>query len=87
MLLATLVVPKGATVVVIAPPWSEAGEPLRIVAEAGGTFVANGRFPWIAVAHSNAADFASNLIRNGAWLVLDPALAAGCLARNNLGST
>ncbi len=72
--------------VVIAPPWGEAGESLRIVADAGGTFVASGRFPWIAVAHSNASDFTTNLFRNGAWLVLDPVLAAGCLAKKNLGS-
>ncbi len=77
-------VPRSPYLIVIAPPWQSDGAALRIIAEAGGTIVDNGRYDWIAIAHSNQTKFASRLMKRGALLVLDHALAAGCLRRNSI---
>jgi hypothetical protein len=79
VLLATIVVPKGASVVVVASPWGGADRALRIIAESGGALVEGGRFDWIALAHSEEKNFPSKLMERGAWLVLDPTFLAGCL--------
>ncbi|WP_136658216.1 hypothetical protein [Nitratireductor sp. XY-223] len=83
VLLMALAVPRSPYLIVVAPPWHSDSPVLRIIAEADGTIVENGRFDWIAIAHSNQSEFASRLMKRGALLVIDHALAAGCLRRNS----
>ncbi|MEX3011659.1 hypothetical protein [Hoeflea sp. TYP-13] len=82
VLLLAFAVPRSPYVIVVAPPWSHAGRVIEIISRADGTFVDGGRFNWVAIAHSNQTDFASRLMSRGALVVLDHALAAGCLRRN-----
>ena len=81
VLLLAFAVPRSPYLIVVAPPWHGDSPVLRIIVDAGGTIVENGRYDWIAIAHSNQSEFASRLMKRGALLVMDHALAAGCLRR------
>ena len=74
--------PNGRFVLVLTDPDAAPDYPLSVIANAGGDFVAQGRFPWMTVAHSEAPDFAARLACAGAVLVLNHQLALGCLEGN-----
>jgi len=73
--------PKGGTpVAVIASPWAEPGDAIRIVAAADGRILQATHGGVVAIATSDSNDFVARLYRSGAALVLDGAALAGCLA-------
>lgn len=81
---ATLAVawPRDRFVLVAAAPGSKPQTLMSIIGGAGGTLVGSTRFDWLAVAYSEKPGFAGALLNKGAVLVVDHALAAGCLERN-----
>jgi hypothetical protein len=81
MMLAAIAYPRGEFVLVVGGPDSTEAGMMKIISDAGGTFVAQGNFGWLAVAHAEATGFPSRLMRAGAFIVLDHALASGCLER------
>ena len=72
------VAPTGTRMVVIAPPWSEPGRIMQIVASAGGSLVDGGARDWIVLAESGERGFAARLFTAGALLVLDGRLGRSC---------
>lgn len=72
------VAPTGTRMVVVAPPWSEPGRIMEIVAAAGGALVDGGARDWIVVAESGERGFAARLIASGALIVLDGRLGKSC---------
>jgi hypothetical protein len=73
--------PGGArgTVAAVFAPGTDRATALAAVAEAGGLVVRAGGWGSVLVARSDEAGFARRLRRAGAWLVVDPQSAAGCL--------
>ncbi|TDH38578.1 hypothetical protein E2A64_05615 [Pseudohoeflea suaedae] len=71
--------PTGPRLVVIGAPWADAGHLASIIAKADGRIVNGGATNWIAIAEGSSADFATNLIKSGALLVLDGKLASACI--------
>ena len=69
--------PKAASpVVIVAAPWTAAGDAARIAAAAGGSILsATGH---IAIARFSTDAFVSQLYRAGALLVLDATLVTAC---------
>jgi hypothetical protein len=80
--------PTGTRMVVIAPPWSEPGRIMEIVAAAGGSLVDGGARDWIVLAESGERGFAARLIAAGALIVLDGRLGKACfdLGKSNEAS-
>ncbi len=78
LVLGVWALPTGRFVLVLDNPKAPAGEMMAIIGNAGGAFVAPGRFPWMAVAYSEVADFPARLMKAGALLVLNHDLAVGC---------
>ena len=81
MMLGAIAYPSGEFVLVVGPSGTTEASMMRIIADAGGSFVSPGNFTWLAVAHAETAGFPSRLRQAGALVVLDHALAAGCLER------
>jgi hypothetical protein len=77
------VAPTGTRMVVIAPPWSEPGRIMQIVAAAGGSLVDGGARDWIVLAESGERGFAARLVAAGALLVLDGRLGKSCFDLGN----
>lgn len=71
--------PSGPFVLVVTNPASGASGNMTVVAEAGGSFVGSGTYPWLSTAYSDASDFPQRLRRAGALLVINHDLALGCL--------
>lgn len=76
-----LLFPGGPFVIVVAPPGITPGQMHEMISEAGGRFVEEGRYPWMAVAHSERAGFARRLFGSGALLVTNHWMTESCLAR------
>ncbi|SMD06776.1 hypothetical protein [Rhizobium sp. RU36D] len=76
--LAVWAAPQGRYVLVLADPAQTPQGMLEVIGKAGGLFVEQGRFPWLAVAYSEAEDFPERLRQSGALLVLNHSLAVGC---------
>jgi hypothetical protein len=74
--------PSGRFVLVVAGPGSTVAATHSLIARAGGAFVDATRFPWMAIAYSDSNAFADRLMREGAVLVLNHALAVGCLQKD-----
>jgi hypothetical protein len=76
------------TLAAVFPPGVERPAALEAVVRAGGLIVRQGSWGTVLIAHSNESGFAGRLRRAGAWLVLDPQSAAGCLitGRLNIGA-
>ena len=73
--------PKAGTpVAVIASPWAEPGDAMRIVAAADGRILRATHSGSVAIATSDSNDFVARLYQSGAALVVDGATLAGCLA-------
>jgi len=75
--------PTGTRMVVIAPPWSEPGRIMQIVAAAGGSLVDVGARDWIVLAESDDRGFAARLFAAGALVVLDGRLGKSCFDLGN----
>ncbi|MGF1630804.1 MAG: hypothetical protein ACFCUT_15120 [Kiloniellaceae bacterium] len=74
------------TLAAVFPPGTDRPAALAAVAEAGGFIVREGSWATVIVAHSNESGFAGRLRRAGAWLVVDPLSAAGCLIAGRITS-
>lgn len=70
--------PSGRYVLLVGWPGTTQPRMMEIAAAAGGSFVEGGGRSWLAVVHSEAPDFAARLMGEGAMIVLDHALVAGC---------
>jgi hypothetical protein len=79
IMLAGIAYPRDDFVLVVGVPGSDETAMMQTIAGAGGELVSAGRYQWLAVAHSTSPGFAARLMRQGAFLVLDHALASGCL--------
>ena len=62
----------GKPFLVVAPPWSDAGQ---IILKAGGVLLDRGRIDAFAVGFSPRPSFLDDLQDQGAWLVADSTLA------------
>jgi hypothetical protein len=78
IMLGRIAYPHGSYVLLVGWPGTSQANMMRMAADAGGTFVQAGGPAWLAVVHSDAPDFAARLMQQGALIVLDHALAAGC---------
>lgn len=78
-LLALAVVPTGTRMIVILAPWSEPGQMMNVLLQAGGSLVNGGALDWIVIAEGGDTGFPARLIEAGAMLVLDGRLAQSCL--------
>lgn len=67
------------TLAAVFAPGTDRAEALAAVAEADGLVVRAGGWGSVLVARSEQAGFAARLRHAGAWLVVDPRSAAGCL--------
>lgn len=67
-----------AGVAVIFSPWTAPESALGRAVEAGGRFVRFGGLPFIAVVIPDDAGYASRILGEGAWLVVDPRALAAC---------
>lgn len=67
------------TLAAVFPPGTDRAAAMAAVARADGLVVRAGGWGSVLVAHSDEAGFAGRLRRAGAWLVVDPQSAAGCL--------
>jgi hypothetical protein len=74
------------TLAAVFPPGVERPAALEAVARAGGLIVRQGSWGTVLIAHSNESGFAGRLRRAGAWLVLDPQSAAGCLITGRINT-
>lgn len=75
---AAVAYPRSDTLVVVTEPGADPSTLMHVIGDAGGSLVSSTRFDWIGIAYSRNHDFAGRLLRSGAVLVLDHALAAGC---------
>jgi hypothetical protein len=76
---------QGTLAAVFAPGTDQAAA-LAAVVEAEGLVVRTGGWGAVLVAHSDKPGFAERLRRAGAWLVVDPRSAAGCLLAGDVNS-
>lgn len=67
------------TLAAVFAPGTDRAEALAAVTAADGLVVRAGGWGAVLVARSEDAGFAARLRRAGAWLVVDPRSAAGCL--------
>jgi len=81
---AALLFPAGPFVVVVAQPGIAATQMHEMISEAGGHYVEEGRYPWLAVAYSDRAGFARRLFGRGALLVTNHWMTETCLGRTNV---
>jgi hypothetical protein len=75
------------TLAAIFPPGTEQAEAMAAVVEAEGLVVRGGGWGSVLVVHSDKPGFAKRLRRAGAWLVVDPRSAAGCLLVADMNAT
>ena len=73
------------TVAAVFAPGTNKGAALAAVAEARGLIVRSGGWGSVLVAQSDETGFARRLREAGAWLVVDPQTAAGCLIAGDIG--
>jgi len=67
------------TLAAVFPLGAAPAEVLAGIGAAGGAVVRGGGWDSVLVVHSDEAGFARRLRKAGAWLVVDPRSAAGCL--------
>ena len=74
------------TLAAVFPPGTGKARMAAAAAEAQGTIVRGGGWGSVLVVHGDRRGFARRLRQAGAWFVLDPQSAAGCLIVNNNAS-
>lgn len=79
LVLAVAARPTSSFVLVVTSPDGDAAVNMSVIAEAGGTFVWSGRYPWMTVAYSEEPGFPARLLKAGAFLVLNHDLVVDCL--------
>jgi len=67
------------TLAAVFSPGADKAAIMAAVAEARGTVVRGGGWGSVLVVHSDEGGFARRLRQAGAWFVVDPQSAAGCL--------
>jgi len=79
--LALIAGPKdmGEGVAVVFAPWIDEATAMSRVGEAGGAVIRAGNLGFISVAMPASPDFAADIRKAGAWLLLDPQVVGGCL--------
>lgn len=78
LMLTVLAYPGGDRVLVVMPPGTLSSDMMKTVEIADGYFIAQGSYPWLAVAQSDQPDFSRRLRAAGALAVLNQTLAVGC---------
>lgn len=69
----------GEGVAVVFAPWIDEATAMSRVGEAGGAVIRAGNLGFISVAMPASPDFADDIRKAGAWLLLDPQVIGGCL--------
>jgi hypothetical protein len=87
LLLASQPTPGERQIAVVVPPWDNTAAAAALIATAGGTLVDDGGIPNVFIATSNRLDFSRALYEAGAWFVMNPMGAHGCLATAVKGGT
>ena len=82
MAVASLPADRAGTVAEVFPPGISVQAVLRAVLEADGQPLRSGGWSNVVIVHGTEPGFAGRLRRAGAWLVLDPLSATGCLTSN-----
>ena len=82
LMLVGVAVPRGKYVLVVGWPGTSEARMMKIIADAGGSYVQKGGRNWLAVVKSDRPDLSMSLMREGALLVLDHGLAVGCTEGN-----
>ncbi|MCB8881894.1 hypothetical protein ACELLULO517_16745 [Acidisoma cellulosilytica] len=72
--------PGQKEVAIVLPPWDGALQAAALVGRAGGALVDAGGLRNIFIVTSDRPDFVAALYRAGAWLVINPIAAHGCLS-------
>jgi hypothetical protein len=67
-------------VAIVLPPWDGALQAAALVQKAGGQLVDAGGLPNVYIATADRPGFVSALYHAGAWLVINPIAAHGCLS-------
>ncbi len=80
LLLASQPTPGEHQIAVVVPPWDTTAEAASLIAAASGVLVDEGGIPNVFIATSDRPDFSKALYRAGAWFVMNPIGAHGCLA-------
>ena len=75
--------PGGARAVVFAP-WLDRTDVWARIAAADGRVAREGRWPFVIVAQPSGSDFSERIHRLGAWMELNPKIAADCNTEPNL---
>ena len=74
-----------AGVAIVYAPWTTADETLTWAVEAGARFVRFGGFQFIAVVVPERPDYVDQVLKNSAWLAVDPQALAACLRASPFG--
>lgn len=77
----------GGQVAAVLPPATSAAAAMAMVAAADGRIVRVGAGAAILVLTSDRPDFPARLLAAGAWAVLSPVVAGGCLGRSGGATT
>ena len=80
LLLVSQPTPGEHQIAVVVPPWDTTAEAASLIAAAGGALVDEGGIPNVFIATSDRPNFSRALYRAGAWFVMNPIGAHGCLA-------
>lgn len=78
LMLIGVAIPRGPFVLVVGWPGTSQARLMQIVVAAEGSFVEGAGQDWLAVVHSEQPGLATRLIGEGAMMVVDHALVAGC---------
>ena len=68
----------GGDAAVLVAPWSGPARAARVVASADGDVLSGTRWPFIIIARPLSRHFVADAYVQGAWLVFDAGLIAGC---------
>ena len=82
LVMVAMLAPRGGMLLVVTDPRAPQTHGFSVVATAGGSFVAHGRYSWLTIASSPQEDFASRLLSAGALLVIDIAPVTICVKRS-----
>ncbi|MGY6646731.1 MAG: hypothetical protein ACXIVD_16090 [Salinarimonas sp.] len=72
-----------AGVAVVFAPWIDEATAMSRVGEAGGAVIRAGNLGFISVVMPDSPEFANDIRKAGAWLLLDPQVVGGCLTETD----
>lgn len=70
-------------VAVVFAPWTDEATAMGRVGDAGGAVIRTGNLGFISIAIPASPEFAEDVRKAGAWLLLDPQIVGGCLTETN----